>query len=38
MKIYNDDEKKFGKEIYDILDTKLRIFYNCCVKIRVSNT
>jgi hypothetical protein len=38
MKIYNDDEKKFGGEMYDILDIKLRIFYDCCAKIGMSNT
>jgi hypothetical protein len=33
MKIYNNDEKKFIGEIYDILDIKLRVFYNCCIKV-----
>ena len=33
MKIYNNDKKKFTEEIYDILNTKLRVFYNYCVKI-----
>ena len=38
MKIYNDNEKKFSKEMYDILDTKLRIFYDCYAKIGMANT
>jgi hypothetical protein len=33
IKIYNNDKKKFTGEMYDILNIKLRIFYNCCVKI-----
>jgi hypothetical protein len=33
MKIYNNDEKKFTGEIYNILDTKLRVFYNYCAKV-----
>ena len=37
MKIYNAEEKKFGGEMYDILDTKLRIFFDCCAKVRVPN-
>jgi hypothetical protein len=33
MKIYNNDKKKFTGKIYDILDTKLRVFYNYYVKV-----
>jgi hypothetical protein len=38
MKIYNNDKKKFIKKIYDILNTKLRVFYNYCVKVGLLNT
>lgn len=34
-KLYSDSEKKFGGEIYDILNTKLRIFYDYCQKIGI---
>jgi hypothetical protein len=37
MKIYNNDKKKFTGEIYDILNIKLRIFYNYCAKIELPN-
>ena len=33
-KLYND-EMKFTGEIYDILDVKLQIFYNCSRKVRI---
>jgi hypothetical protein len=33
MKIYNNDDKKYGGEEYNILDIKLQIFYDCCSKI-----
>ena len=33
MKIYNHDDKKFGGEMYDTLQTKLQIFYDCCNKV-----
>jgi hypothetical protein len=33
MKIYNNDKKKFTGEMYDILNIKLWVFYNCCVKV-----
>jgi hypothetical protein len=36
MKIYNDDDKKYGGEEYDILDIKLQIFYDYCLKIGLS--
>jgi hypothetical protein len=32
-KLYSDQEKKYSGELYDILNTKLRIFYDCCQKI-----
>ena len=37
MKIYNNDKKKFTGEMYDILDIKLRVFYDCCVKVGLLN-
>jgi hypothetical protein len=33
MKTYNDNNKKYGGELYDILNVKLQIFYNYCNKI-----
>ena len=33
MKIYNQDERKYGGEEYDILDIKLQVFYDCCTKV-----
>jgi hypothetical protein len=38
MKIYNNDVKKFIREIYDIFDIKLRVFYNYCVKVGLPDT
>jgi hypothetical protein len=38
MKIYNNDKKKFTGEIYDILDIKLRVFYNYYIKVGLLNT
>jgi hypothetical protein len=35
MKIYNDNDKKYKREEYNILDIKLQIFYNYCLKIRL---
>jgi len=32
-KLYSDQEKKYSRELYNILNTKLRIFYDCCQKI-----
>jgi hypothetical protein len=32
MKIYTNEDKKYGGELYDILDTKLKIFYDYCNK------
>ena len=33
MKIYNNDDKKYRGEEYDILDIKLQVFYDCCTKV-----
>jgi hypothetical protein len=33
MKIYNNNNKKYKGEEYNILDIKLQIFYNYCLKI-----
>ncbi len=33
MKIYNNNDKKYGGEEYDVLDVKLQVFYDCCSKI-----
>ena len=30
--MYSDDKKKYGGEQYDILNTKLKIFYDLCQK------
>jgi hypothetical protein len=38
MKIYSNDKKKFGGEMYDILNIKLRIFRDYCVKVGMPNT
>jgi len=35
MKIYLDKEKKFGGELYDMLRTKLQVFYNCYNKVGI---
>jgi hypothetical protein len=35
MKIYQDEEKKFGGELYDILGTKLQVFQDCCNKVGI---
>lgn len=35
-KLYSDD-KRFGGEIYDVLENKLRIFYDCCQKIGIGD-
>jgi hypothetical protein len=36
MKVYTDDSKKYGGEVYDALDSKLQIFYDCCLKVGVA--
>lgn len=33
MKVYQDDSKKYSGELYDILDTKVQNFYDCCHKL-----
>jgi hypothetical protein len=33
FKLYQSNDKKYTKELYDILDIKLRVFYNCCKKV-----
>jgi hypothetical protein len=38
MKIYSNDDKKYGGEEYDILDVKLQVFYDCCSKIGLPDT
>ncbi len=38
MKIYNNDNKKYSGEEYDILDVKLQVFYDYCSKIRLLDT
>jgi hypothetical protein len=38
MKIYNNDKKKFTGEMYDILNIKLRVFYDCYAKVGLSDT
>ena len=35
IKIYNNDNKKYRGEEYDILDIKLQVFYDCYSKIRL---
>ena len=32
MKVYHDNNKKYGGGQYDILDDKLQVFYDCCTK------
>ena len=32
MKTYNDSDK-YGGELYDIIDVKLQVFYDCCNKV-----
>jgi hypothetical protein len=38
MKVYQSDEKKYGGDQYDILDTKLFIFYDLCGKVGVEES
>jgi hypothetical protein len=38
MKIYSNDDKKYGGEEYNILDVKLQVFYDCCSKIGLPET
>jgi hypothetical protein len=32
MKTYNNNDK-YGGELYDIIDIKLQVFYDCCNKV-----
>ena len=38
MKVYTHDSRKYGGEQYDILDTKLQVFYDCCTKIGIQES
>jgi hypothetical protein len=35
QKFYHGDDKKFGRELYDILNVKLNVFYDNCNKVRL---
>ena len=35
MKFYTNNNKKYGGEVYNILNTKLQVFYNRCITVRV---
>jgi hypothetical protein len=35
FKLYQSDNKKYTKELYNILDIKLRVFYDCYKKVRL---
>jgi hypothetical protein len=35
IKLYSDQENKFSGELYDILNLKLHIFYDCCQKVEI---
>ena len=35
IKLYLNQENKFSRELYNILNLKLRIFYNCCQKVEI---
>jgi hypothetical protein len=35
MKFYINNNKKYRGEVYNILNTKLQVFYNCCITVRV---
>ena len=37
IKLYSDQEKKFSGELYNILNLKLHIFYNCCQKVGIES-
>ena len=36
-KLYSDQKKKFGGELYNVLNSKLRIFYDCCQKVGIES-
>ena len=33
IKVYTNDNMKYGGELYDILDVKLQAFYDSCIKV-----
>jgi hypothetical protein len=35
FKLYQSNDKKYTGELYNIFDIKLRVFYNCCKKVRL---
>jgi hypothetical protein len=35
MKFYTNNNKKYRGEAYNILNTKLQVFYNYCIIVRV---
>ena len=35
MKFYTNNNKKYGGEVYNILNIKLQVFYNCCIIVKV---
>ena len=35
MKFYTNNTKKYRGEVYDILNTKLQVFYDRCIIVRV---
>ena len=38
IKIYSNNNKKYSREKYNILNIKLQVFYNCYFKIRLPDT
>ncbi|KAI1003158.1 hypothetical protein K3495_g5047 [Podosphaera aphanis] len=38
FELYYDDNKKYGGELYDSLDTKLKIFQDYCTKVGIHET
>src|SRR6266702_4540091 len=37
IKLYLDQEKKFSRELYNVLNLKLCIFYNYCQKVGIES-
>ena len=35
MKFYTNNAKKYGGEVYNILNAKLQVFYNRCITVKV---
>jgi hypothetical protein len=33
FKLYQSNDKKYTRELYNILNIKLQVFYNCCKKV-----